>query len=181
MPVKHLISRSDILSYYRQLLILLSEVYRSTDGRYPAMEWLDPKEKPNPRSPNLLEEFEDKYGEFLLWRLKEEIDELFLFLLEDKVIGVVGLNYKLSNKNIPWIPREFMREKYGFIELFVVHPNHQGRGIGKTLFNTAISRLKQLGKKPCVVTFPELEATKFYERLGGRIMKKYDVFVLYCF
>ncbi len=170
---------------YRYLLDLLISVYKGTNGRYPAMEWLKPEEKPNLNSDNLPFEFKEKYGSFLKWRLNEELDEVYLAMTsgnDNEVIGSIALNYNLKGKNIPWIPKEFEeRGDIGFIELFTVHPAYQGKGIGKMLFEHAIKRLKEMKKIPCVVTFPNLEAINFYEKFGGRLLKKYDPFVLYCF
>ncbi len=170
---------------YRHLLNLLVEVYKGTNGKYPAMEWLKPEEKPKPHSDNLPNEFEEKYGPFLRWRLTEELDEVYIAWMRNnkkEIIGSIALNYDSSGKKIPWIPKEFKkREDIGFIELFTVNPRYQGKGIGKMLFEHAINRLKIMNKTPCVVTFPNLEAVNFYEKFGGKLLKKYDPFVLYCF
>lgn len=171
----------NLLILYERLIRLLAEVYRDTEGKYPAMEWLKPEEKPDPNSPSLLKDFEDKYGGFLRWRLEEEIDELTVATNGEEVVGCVGLNYKLEKKNVPWIPEEFKNEEYGFIEMLVVHPEWQGLGLGKLLFERAINKLKKLGKRGCVVTFPNLDAISFYESFGGVKTKEYGPYVLYCF
>jgi len=174
--------KEDIIGLYNDLLRFMSEIYISTNGKYPAMEWLSPEEKPKPEKSNFYQDFFEKYGWFLKWRLMHELDEIFLAISSDELIGVVGLNYNLRGKEIPWIPKEFMmRDDVGFIELFAVRPEYRGKGIGTLLFKEAIKRLNELNKRPCVVTFPNLEAVKFYEKMGGRLIEKYDIFVMYCF
>jgi len=171
----------NISELFEKILSLLMSVYISTDGKYPAMEWLSPEEKPKINSQDFESDFREKYGDFLRWRLSKEIDELFLAYYNGELAGCVGLNYKLEGKKIPWIPSEFMDNQYGFIELLVVHPNFQGKGIGKKLFLIALKRLKDLKKRGCVVTFPNLDAVTFYESLGGVKVKEYDGYLLYCF
>ena len=171
----------NILEFYEEIFSLVMSVYIGTEGKYPAMEWLSPDEKPKIDSPDFESDFRAKYGDFLKWRLSREIDEIFLAHVSGKLIGCVGLNYNLKGKEIPWIPSEFMSDNYGFIELLVVHPSYQGKGIGKELFLKALERLRELKKEGCVVTFPNLEAVSFYESLGGVKIKEYDGYLLYCF
>jgi len=59
-----------------------------------------------------------------------------------------------------------------------VDPSYQGKGIGSLLFDRAISRLKELCKKPLLVTFPDLEALKFYKKKGGKVVKQLDKYVV---
>jgi len=182
MIVKKYSTPSEREKLYDRLLHFMAEIYVSTAGKYPAMEWLPPWEKPDPNAPNFFEEFSKKYGSFLKWRLTQELDEVYLAFIDDELVGVVGLNYDLEGKTIPWIPEELTKRKdVGFIELFAVHPKHRGKGIGTTLFKMAINRLKELGKKPFVVTFPDLNAVKFYEKMGGKIIMKFDKFLIYIF
>ena len=174
--------RDSLLNYYETLLNLLAQVYISTGGKYPAMEWLKPEEKPKIGSESFYSDFAEKYGQFLKWRLTEELDELFIAKKNGKAIGAIALNYNLEGKDIPWIPDDKdLCEKAGFIELFTVLPECQGKGLGKKLFKLALSRLEELKKMPCVVTFPNLEAVNFYKKMGGKLIKSYGPFQLYCF
>ncbi|MGQ4892652.1 MAG: GNAT family N-acetyltransferase [Candidatus Njordarchaeia archaeon] len=174
--------KNSLLTYHSTILDLLTRIYIATGGKYPAMEWLKPEEKPKIGSPDFYERFEEKYGPFLEWRLTKELDELYIAEIDDKLVGVIALNYDLRGKDIPWIPQDkTLHDKAGFIELFAVLPEYQGRGLGRKLFKLALMRLKELNKKPCVVTFPDLEAVNFYKKMGGKLVKSYDVFQLYCF
>jgi len=161
------------------VLKLLADVYVDTRGGYPRMEWLKPEEKPKIGDPNFFEQFKEKYGTFLRWRLTHELDELYILKCDGDIIGCIALNYDLRGKNISWIPEDYLkRYDVGFIELFVVSPKERGKGFGKKLFSLAINRLRELNKRPMVVTFPDLEAMNFYKSMGGKVVKKYDVFVL---
>jgi len=157
-------------------------VYISTNGGYPKLEWLQPEQKPDPKEPNAFGKFAFYYKPFLEWRLKKEIDELFIVRDDNdsgEIIGVIGINSNLKNKYVPWVPKEFMkRSDVGFIELFAVHPNHRGKGIGSRLFDMAINRLKELGKRPLLTTFLDLEALEFYKTKGGRIIKRTNKYVI---
>jgi len=182
LVIKHLLDKNEFLDLYEELLMFMARIYVSTNRKYPAMEWLPPEEKPDPTREDFLDDFKKKYGPFLKWRLIQELDEIFLAFIEKKLVGIIALNHNLKGKKIPWIPEEYLaRNDVGFIELFAVDPAYRGRGIGKTLFRRAVQRLRELGKKPCVVTFPNLEAVAFYEGMGGKKEKTYKEFVLYCF
>lgn len=173
--------KESIISLLESLLRFMFDVYVSTDGRYPKLEWLKKGQKPDPREPNCFNKFVFYYKPFLEWRLKREIDEIFIARVNDvgEIIGVIGINSDLRNKYVPWVPREFMkRSDVGFIELFAVHPNYRGRGIGSRLFDIALNRLRELGKRPLLTTFPDLEALEFYKRKGGRIVKRMDKYVI---
>ena len=173
------VSRGEMVKYFDPILALVADVYIGTNGKYPRMEWLKPEEKPRIGSKKFFEEFREKYGPFLMWRLKEELDEIYLLYIDSKLVGCIGLNYDLSGKNISWIPEKYYaRSDVGFIELFIVSPKFQGRGLGKKLFLLALNRLRELGKIGYVVTFPDLEALKFYEKMGGRIVERFDEFVI---
>ncbi len=178
------VPKSRALGIVSSLISLMYDVYRSTEGRYPKLEWLLRNQKPDPHDPNSFEIFSFYYKPFLKWRLRREIDELFIVRDKDKampgrIIGVIGINYDLRGKYVPWIPREFMnRDDVGFIELFAVHPDYRGKGIGSKLFDIAIKRLRELGKRPLITTFPDLEALEFYRKRGGRVIKRMGHYVI---
>lgn len=180
--INHIRNKGEIVSLYDLLLKFMARIYMSTNGKYPALEWLKPKEKPDAKKKNFLKDFKNKYGPFLRWRLTEELDEIYLAFDKDRLIGVIALNHKLEGKKIPWVPKEYMkRNDVGFIELFAVDPEYRGQGIGRLLFLKALKRLEELGKRPCVVTFTNLEAVAFYEKMGGKKEKEYGEYILYCF
>ncbi len=174
------ISSPESLHVKNQLIKLMFRVYLSTKGNYPKLEWLRNNQKPRIDQPDAFKKFRFYYEPFLKWRLKKEIDELFIIRDEEskEIIGVIGINYNLKEKYVPWIPKEYMnRDDIGFIELLAVDPKHQGKGIGSKLFDIAINRLKELGKKPLLTTFPDLKALQFYKNKGGVIIRKMNKYV----
>ncbi|WP_048055407.1 GNAT family N-acetyltransferase [Pyrococcus sp. NA2] len=156
------------------LLKLVSEVYKATKGGYPALEWVEKKPEPND-----FEGFRKVYEPFLEFRLTKEFDELYIAREREKILGTVALVYRnLGKKGIWWIPEELANEKTGLIEFFIVHPDFQGRGIGSKLLSFARNRLRALGKKPYVITFPNLRAYEYYIKRGFREVMRYKEFVI---
>lgn len=174
--IMHITTKKYFIKFYKQILKLLTRVYIGTEGQYPAMEWLE--KKPDYKSKSIDKEFESAYGQFLKWRLTEELDELFLLLLDKNLIGTIALTINFEGKEISWIPQKYRKKNYGFIELFTVDPMYQGYGYGLKLLRAAFLRLKSLNRLPLVVTFPNLAAFNYYIRLGGIVLEYYGKFVI---
>jgi len=157
------------------LLEFVFKIYRSTGGRYPALEWVE--RKPHPGD---LHAFTDVYLPFLRFRIEEEFDELYV-LKDDRgrIKGTVALVYNLTEgKNIWWVPEDLKRDDVGLVEFFMVDPEYRGKGYGGKLLNMAIDRLRAMGKEVYVITFPHLEAYGYYLRRGFVKIMEYDGFVI---
>ena len=163
----------DPLALKEELLRFVFNVYHSTNGAYPALEWVE--EKP---SPDDFEGFRRVYEPFLEFRLGEEFDELYLLREGGRIAGTVALVYNLQGKEIHWIPDELKNERTGLIEFFMTGPEYRGRGYGKALLDFAVKRLLELGKTPYVVTFPWLEAYGYYLQNGFEKVMDYGEFVV---
>ena len=161
------------LSLKDGLLKFVFEVYRSTNGAYPALEWVE--EKP---SPDDFEGFKRVYEPFLEFRLTREFDELYVLSDGNRILGTVALVYNLKGKDIWWVPEEIKNEKTGLIEFLMVSPKVKGHGYGSKLLSFAVERLKELGKEPYVITFPGLEAYEYYLRRGFKKVMDYGEFVV---
>jgi GNAT superfamily N-acetyltransferase len=157
-----------------ELVHFVFRVYQGTNGAYPALEWV--KNKP---STDDFEGFRRVYEPFLEFRLGKEFDELYV-LRDDggKIVGTVALVYNLGEMEVPWVPEEIRGEKTGLIEFFMVDPSHRGEGHGSKLLSFAVGRLRELGKVPHVVTFPELEAYSYYIKKGFTEIMRYREFVV---
>ena len=156
--------------YMSELLHFVFEIYRSTNGAYPRMEWLSEK----PRTDDFYS-FARAYGEFLNFRLKGEFDELYL-LLAPNIAGTFALVYRFEGKNIPWFPED-IKNNCVFLEFFMVHPSHQGKGFGHRMLSLAMRKARELGKDLCVVTFEDLPAYTYYLKRGFRPIRKDGTFV----
>ncbi|MCD6524481.1 MAG: GNAT family N-acetyltransferase [Thermococcus sp.] len=162
------------LSLKEELLAFVFRAYQDTGGAYPALEWVE-----NKPSPDDFEGFRKVYEPFLEFRLRDEFDELYV--LRDKngrIIGTVALVYNFEGKEAWWVPEEIKNEKTGLIEFFMVDPAYKGKGYGSKLLEFAVNRLKELGKEPCVVTFPQLDAYSYYLRKGFEKVTNYKEFVV---
>ncbi|USS41189.1 GNAT family N-acetyltransferase [Thermococcus aggregans] len=161
-------------SLKEELLRFVFKVYQGTNGAYPALEWVE-----NKPSTDDFEGFKRVYEPFLEFRLIKEFDELYVLRNEDEeIIGTVALVYNLEGKEAWWVPEKIKNEKTGLIEFFMVDPAYRGKGYGSMLLEFAIRRLKELGKEPYVITFPELEAYPYYLRKGFIKVMDYKEFVV---
>lgn len=162
------------LSLKDELLKFVFRVYQSTNGAYPALEWVE-----NKPSPDDFEGFKKVYEPFLEFRLGKEFDELYVLRdVEGKIAATVALVYNLEGKEVWWVPEEIKGEKTGLIEFFMVHPEYKGKGYGSRLLEFAVERLKELGKEAYVITFPNLEAYHYYLRKGFAKVIDYKEFVV---
>lgn len=157
-----------------ELVGFVFRVYQGTGGAYPALEWVEKKP-----SIDDFEGFAKVYEPFLEFRLKEEFNELYV-LRDDNgdIAGTIALVYNLKGKDVWWVPDEIRNEKTGLIEFFMVDPTYRGKGYGSKLLEFAIERLKELGRIPYVITFPELEAYSYYIRKGFTEVMRYKEFVV---
>ncbi|WP_297065578.1 GNAT family N-acetyltransferase [Thermococcus sp.] len=161
------------LSLKDELLKFVFEVYRSTKGTYPALEWVE--KKPSPED---FEGFKRVYEPFLEFRLTREFNELYTMRKGGQLVGTVALVYDLKDKDVWWVPDEIKNEKAGLIEFFMVSSGYRGKGYGSKLLNFAVKRLLSLGKTPYVITFPSLDAYGYYLRRGFEKVMDYGEFVI---
>ncbi len=165
----------ELLSRFDEIYALLMDVYEATGGRYPALEWV--YSKPLPGEKGWKDRFGEIYRPFLRWRLENELDEIFT--VEDEgIIGIIGLNYDISEKEIfEEYHRLFARmsieleENAAFLEILAVHPSKWREGIGRVLLKTAMEHLERMGKKGYGITFPNLyPAISLYDSVGASIL-----------
>ncbi|ASJ12715.1 GNAT family N-acetyltransferase [Thermococcus thioreducens] len=162
------------LSLKDELVRFVFRVYQGTNGAYPALEWVE-----NKPSTDDFEGFREVYEPFLEFRLGKEFDELYVLRDDEgKIAGTVALVYNLEGKDVWWVPDEIKDGRTGLVEFFMVDPAYKGRGYGSRLLEFAIQRLRELGKVPYVITFPELEAYSYYIRKGFTKVMDYKEFVV---
>jgi GNAT superfamily N-acetyltransferase len=93
-------------------------------------------------------------------RLEELISnplfELYLLEIAGEIVGMASLHYM-----------ETLAKKSAWIEDVVVHPNHQGKGLGKKIMKHIVEQAKKKGAKHLDLTSsPHREAAnKLYKKL----------------
>lgn len=162
-PMEHV---EDILSF-------VFRVYAGTGGKYPALEWAE--RKPAPDDPV---GFKETYRPFLELRLREEFDEVFVMREGDRVISTVAVVFNVKGKGVWWVPPWLEREEVGLVEFLMVDPSLRGKGYGSVLLRLALERLLSKGKSPHLITFPTLEAYRYYLRRGFVKVGDYGPFVV---
>ncbi|MFA4640476.1 GNAT family N-acetyltransferase [Pyrococcus kukulkanii] len=160
------------LSLKDELVKFVFGIYRSTKGKYPALEWVE--EKP---SIDDFKGFKKIYEPFLEFRLTREFDELYV-AQDNEIVGTVALVYNLPKEGVWWVPQEIIGPRTGLIEFFMVDERYRGKGLGSKLLEFAIKRLESLGKDAYVVTFPNLDAYNYYKRKGFEEVMKFKEFVV---
>ncbi|MFA4701358.1 GNAT family N-acetyltransferase [Pyrococcus kukulkanii] len=155
-----------------ELVKFVFGIYRSTKGKYPALEWVE--EKP---SIDDFEGFKKIYEPFLEFRLTREFDELYV-AEDNEIVGTVALVYNLPKEGVWWVPQEIIGPRTGLIEFLMVDERYRGKGLGSKLLEFAIKRLESLGKDAYVVTFPNLDAYNYYKRKGFEEVMKFKEFVV---
>ncbi|MFA4718631.1 GNAT family N-acetyltransferase [Pyrococcus kukulkanii] len=155
-----------------ELVKFVFGIYRSTKGKYPALEWVE--EKP---SIDDFEGFKKIYEPFLEFRLTREFDELYV-AQDNEIVGTVALVYNLPKEGVWWVPQEIIGPRTGLIEFLMVDERYRGKGLGSKLLEFAIKRLESLGKEAYVVTFPNLDAYNYYKRKGFEEVMKFKEFVV---
>lgn len=90
--------------------------------------------------------------------LEKEIEDYFVVDLNGEIIGAGGINY-------------FPEERIARISWDIIHPNSQGKGIGKSLLEYRIKHLKQNTKVDSIVVRTSQLAYRFYEKAGFDLKK----------
>ncbi len=95
-------------------------------------------------------------------------DEAFVAIQEQKVIGWIGVSYKISLESVP------LCEIHGL----VVHEQYRSRGIGKMLIKKAQewSRDRGINKLRLRCNIKRAEAISFYQNYGFNEVKQQKVF-----
>lgn len=107
---------------------------------------------------NTPEYFDVSEKKDLEFYLENEIEDYYVVSNDNKIIGAGGINY-------------FTSEKYARISWDFIHPEMQGKGIGRLLTEY---RLKQINLHPeidKVIVRTSQHVYKFYEKLNFNLFK----------
>ncbi len=88
--------------------------------------------------------------------LDHELDQYFVYELDSIIVGCGGLNF-LKN------------EKEARISWDMIHPDYQGRGIGRTLTQFRIETAKRNPKVKLIVVRTSQITFPFYEKQGFKL------------
>jgi len=114
------------------------------------------------------EEGKENILKYLNWLYKQDKDGFLVATLDNNIVGFI-----CADKN--WT------KERGEIHEFVVDPNYQNLGIGKLLFEKALSYLKESGKKYVGLWVGEknIKAKNFYKKYGFEYKGKIKVWEKY--
>ena len=91
--------------------------------------------------------------------LDNEIEDYFVVLRKSKIVGAGGINY---------FPDEYTSR----ISWDMIHPEYQGKGVGKELTQYRINLIKASSKNIKLIVVRTSQLTfKFYQKMGFRLDK----------
>ena len=85
--------------------------------------------------------------------LDNELEDYFVVEEGNSIIGSGGINYEDNHQT-------------AIISWDIIHPKHQGKGIGKKLITHRINKIKENLKTNLIVVRTSQLTDKFYEKMG---------------
>lgn len=101
-------------------------------------------------------EEEEDYVQYL----ENELEDYFVFVLNNEVVGAGGINYGFENGKAVRISWD------------MVHPQRHGNGIGSKLTKHRISKIKEDPKVKTIIVRTTQLVYKFYEKMGFVLDKR---------
>lgn len=109
----------------------------------------------------------------LLTYLQYQREDYFVVEEQNRVIGAGGINY-------------FPTDRIARLSWDLLHPEAQGRGIGRALVHHRIGHIRKTGAYATIIVRTSQMAYQFYEKVGFKLMKKeldywadgYDLYVM---
>ena len=88
--------------------------------------------------------------------LNYEVEDYFIILKDDLVVGAGGINY-------------FWKERFARLSWGMIHPNFQGQGIGRLLTMHRIKHIQQQSNIDTIVVRTTQLVYPFYEKMGFKL------------
>jgi len=107
--------------------------------------------------------FEQMYSDESLTKQMEKRHTFFICMDMEQPAGYVSVNQKDGDLFV--------------LQKLYISPDYQGKGVGKYLFNAAISHIKQIHPSPCTMELTvnrQNPAIQFYERMGMKAFRESD-------
>ncbi len=95
----------------------------------------------------------------LIYYLDNEIEEYYVLVFNNEIIGCGGINYK-ENHTIGYISWDFF------------HPNYQRQGYGSMILNYRINKLKGDNNIKQIIVRTTQLVYRFYEKNGFRLIEQ---------
>ncbi|KAB1066497.1 GNAT family N-acetyltransferase [Tamlana haliotis] len=89
---------------------------------------------------------------------ENEVEDYFVYEQHSEIIGAGGINY-------------FPNDKIARISWDIIHPNHQGKGIGKALMQYRMNHLIEKPNIEFIVVRTTQLAFQFYEKTGFKLIR----------
>jgi len=93
----------------------------------------------------------------LIAYLENELEDYFVVEIESVIVGAGGINY-------------FPEERIARISWDMIHPDFQGRGVGKTLIQYRIDHIKAKSFYNTIEVRTSQLVAKFYHKMGFEIV-----------
>lgn len=132
-------------------------------------------------------QWNDSYPNYKVFRQDIEREELYLFKLENKIVGCIVISRVMDDvyQTIQWLTKN--RNNY-YIHRLAVHPDYQGKGIARKLMdfaedlavqdNITSIRLDTFSKNPRNQKFYNARG---YQKLGDIYFPMKSEFPFYCY
>lgn len=101
-----------------------------------------------------------------------ERDNKYIYVAEETKHGIIG--YAMCG-----IERESKDPSIGELYGIYIIEEHQNKGIGRLLFNEVSNKLSELNFNTMIiwVLLENYQARKFYELMGGKVVKEKDIII----
>ncbi len=90
--------------------------------------------------------------------LDSQLEDYYVVEQGSKIIGCGGINYEPESNS-------------AVISWDIIHPNYQGKGIGKELLEFRINKIKEKKKHTQVIVRTSQFTFKFYEKAGFKLIE----------
>lgn len=107
---------------------------------------------------NIPKYFDEAEAEGLVYYLDHQIEEYFVVEEDGSTIGCGGINYEDDSKT-------------AVISWDIIHPQYQGKGLGRKLTEFRIQHIKSISTIQQIIVRTSQHTDKFYEKMGFKLIE----------